>query len=166
MMTIKLNASGSVILKDGKPSCACCGCDPDALWGPGYDDQPETIQLFESTLTRFNKCLWKIEQCLCDPGVGEEDALWFPSCEASECPDEYGPFLLVNLNYYYEGAIHVFAQYWVESGSNPGFYYDADAQRTGGDYPAPYGNYIVLNLNSPQEINMQIVGDTFTISPP
>jgi hypothetical protein len=24
MMTIKTNASGSVILKDGKPSCACC----------------------------------------------------------------------------------------------------------------------------------------------
>lgn len=29
MATIKLTTSGSVILKDGSPSCTCCNCVPD-----------------------------------------------------------------------------------------------------------------------------------------
>lgn len=147
-------------------ACACCNtaCDPAALWGPGYDDQPGEIELFDYTLTRFNKCLWKIEQCLCPPGAGEEDAFWFPSCEASECPDEYGPFLRVDLVQYYPNA-PIQAIYWAESVSNPGFYYDGTANRTGGDYPPPFGDYIVESINEPFN-NLQTVGDTFTISPP
>jgi hypothetical protein len=32
MPTIKLNANGDVILKNGSPSCTCCGpCSPDVL---------------------------------------------------------------------------------------------------------------------------------------
>jgi hypothetical protein len=152
--------------------CACCNtaCDPDALWGPGYDDQPSEIELFGYTLSRLNKCKWLTEECLC-----ASDRIWLPQCAGSECDDQFGPYLSVEIgvNYYYppispggpayEG-IGAVASFWALV---PGSAYetvDGDAVRTGGDYPAPYGDYLVVSRVD-DLVNTINRGDTITISP-
>ena len=46
--------------------CACCNiCDPDALWGPGYDTSLDTIQVLNQTLTRIGSCSWQLVDCYC-----------------------------------------------------------------------------------------------------
>ena len=77
MPTIKTNASGKVVLKGGKPSCGCCGCDPAALWGPGYDTRPDTLTVKNQTLYRTGSCKWQLEQCICDGAV-----LWSADCSS------------------------------------------------------------------------------------
>ena len=142
---IKLN-SGKVVLKNGKPSCACCGCDPDAPWGPGYDDQPETIQVLDQTLTRIGSCQWVIHQCYCD----DAPEYWAPICDEPGCFD--GDFYVgvnIFLNYLYFGSYTgpevagdiIFNTY----------------ERTGGDYPAPYGIWTATGDGDPPY--------TITISP-
>jgi hypothetical protein len=67
MPTIKITAEGKVITKGGIPSCTCCYCGCDGLWGPGYDSLPETVQvrLFypsegsATTWIRTGKCVWE-----------------------------------------------------------------------------------------------------------
>ena len=53
-MTIKTQ-NGKVITKDGKVSCECC--DPCAgPWGPGFDNRPDTIFVWNQTLYRTASC--------------------------------------------------------------------------------------------------------------
>jgi hypothetical protein len=52
---------GKIIIKDGKVSCACCGCDPNAqLWGPGYDNRPSSIEVWGQTLPRVYSCFYML----------------------------------------------------------------------------------------------------------
>lgn len=58
MATIKLSSAGSVILKNGSPSCACCGCeqcdpatvDVDWQW-INTDPDPDEMDSGTATLT-------------------------------------------------------------------------------------------------------------------
>ena len=55
-MTIKTQG-GKVITKDGKVSCECC--DPCAgPWGPGFDNRPDTIFVWNQTLYRNASCIY------------------------------------------------------------------------------------------------------------
>jgi hypothetical protein len=132
-----------------KVSCACCGgCDPAAPWGPGYDGQPETIQVLDQTLTRVGNCQWVISQCYCSEGPEQ----WVPSID---CPDgcmvgDFWVNLNTSLNYLYFGA---------PSGpEDSGSIIFNTYERTGGDYPTPYG---IWTATEEEDIPY-----TITISPP
>lgn len=125
--------------------CACCNtaCDPAAPWGPGYDDQPETIQVLDQTLTRIGGCQWVITQCFAE----NYEIYW-----TSICNDPFDFYVSVNisLNYLYFGA---------PSGpEDAGNIIFNTYERTGGDDPAPYGIWTATGEGDPPY--------TITISPP
>ena len=146
--------------------CACCNpCDPNALWGPGYDDQPSEIELFGYTLQRIEVCKWQISACFND----SSEIVWIPICASEN--DSYGDGLIVELNqgYYYpdlmlEGPQTV-ARFFAPVIGGTYEINSGEAIRTGGDNPAPYGTYTVVGLYD-EYSNPLNIGDTFTISPP
>lgn len=68
--------------------CACCDPCP-SLWGPGYDTQPETIDVLGWPIVRTEACRWELTECLCSDG---NDNFWWtflPVCGGYEYVDEY-----------------------------------------------------------------------------
>ena len=142
--------------------CACCKCDPYALWGPGYDTKPSEIQIYGYTLQRVNACQWQLWECLCYDG--ESDTLtWKSSCD-DNC-DYYDFFLRLDspeaTQYGSYRDNHFTVTVFALDGDK---FKDVVAIRTGGDFEAPYGDYTVVD--SYFGIDYSSIGDTFTISPP
>ena len=137
--------------------CACCGCNPDALWGPGYDDQPSEIQLFGYTLQRVSNCRWQLVECRCGPGY---NIVWLNECSANGCLDyDGGLYVESRLN-------HTYLFFWAPIPGSGDSYPSAEAVRTSGDHPAPYGVYTVDWTFDNLYDDILKVGDTITISPP
>jgi hypothetical protein len=139
--------------------CACCKCDPYALWGPGYDDQPSEIQVLGFTLWRVNNCSWQAATCgNCGPG----------EFEAPFCPDGCDQFEITFLSLNTgiidglpnEPFLSFGKLMWID---NRREYVSFIATRTGGEHPAPYGIYSIEEIDVAPEYNL---GDTITISPP
>ena len=129
--------------------CACCNtaCDPAAPWGPGYDDQPETIQVLDQTLTRIGSCQWVIKQCYCE----DAPEYWAPICDDPGCFDgDFAVSVNIFLNYLYFGA--------PRGPEGAGGIIFNTYERTGGDDPAPYGIWTATGEGDPPY--------TITISPP
>jgi len=40
--------------------CACCKCNPYALWGPGYDDMPDSVYVWGQWLQRYAICGYRM----------------------------------------------------------------------------------------------------------
>ena len=139
--------------------CACCGCNPYALWGPGYDDQPSEIQVLGFTLWRIGSCGWRAATCgNCGPGDFEapicpQGCDQFEIAELSLNPKTYDDLPDVPILY--------FSKFVGEGGMNN--YVSFIATRTGGDFPAPYGVYSIVEIDIAPGYNL---GETLTISPP
>jgi hypothetical protein len=139
--------------------CACCKCDPYALWGPGYDDQPSEIQVLGYTVWRVGSCQWRSVVCGCYDGDDSRTIV-----EAPECPEgcDYYDGIYLRLpgaathNDYPDNATLSFFRFVDDSN-----YVEFFAIRTGGDHPAPYGIYTVIQPMDPFELY-----ETITISPP
>jgi hypothetical protein len=138
--------------------CACCKCNPYALWGPGYDEQPSEIQVLGFTLWRVSSCDWQAATC----------GNCAPDFEAPSCPsgcDQF-EFALLSLNTgvndsYPREVFLSFSKF--VGGVSLGNYVSFLAVRTGGDHPAPYGTYNVAEIDFAPGYDL---GDTITISPP
>ena len=130
--------------------CACCKCDPYALWGPGYDTKPSEIQMLGYTLQRISSCQWMFG-------------------DGFEMSEDY-LVLTLDADYTFYEYDHVgpvtFAIFYAQVPGSTEFFVIGEAMRTGGDYDAPYGNYTVVteSLNE-MDISTISIGDTFTISP-
>ena len=137
--------------------CACCDCDPDALWGPGYDDQPSEIEVLGFTLWRVSNCSWQAATC----------GNCAPDFEAPFCPDGCDQFeyALLSLNTgvidSYPTEVFLAFQKFV-GGLSSENYVSFIATRSGGDHPAPYGIYSIVEIDFAPDYNL---GDTITISP-
>lgn len=148
--------------------CACCVCNPDALWGPGYDDQPSEIQVEGFTFWRVTKCLWRSTTCNVPNSPTEFDAPYCPegsdTYEVSYLSFPTGDFVY---EFLYRNQIVLYFEKLIGEVGGTRFYVGFTAIRTGGDYPAPYGVYTIMEKDyeyAPQyEYN---IGDIITIAPP
>jgi len=139
--------------------CACCKCDPYALWGPGYDDQPSEIQVLGFTLWRVSSCGWQAATCgNCAPDFEA------PSCP-SGCDQFEVAFLSLNTGNIVDGyPDQPFLNFSKFVGAlSMDNYVSFLAIRTGGDHPAPYGVYSIVEIDVAPGYDL---GDTITISPP
>ena len=129
--------------------CACCKCNPNALWGPGYDTQPSEIQMLGYTLQRIGSCQWLF---------GDYDQM-----EPYVILDVDGEYVHPEIDYEWPITSAVF---YVPVTGSENLFRLGEAIRTGGVYPAPYGTYTVVLTNDNRSDIITNIGDTFTISPP
>lgn len=152
-------------------ACACCGCDQYALWGPGYDTKPETIQVLNQTLTRIGSCEWQLIDCLCfDADYMNAFEYLAPEC-ASICISTYGVDSNYGMNNWYI-QLDGYQLYFSYAPSGPlqqGYVMDNRYEYTraiqdsnGKKHGYPYGLYTRFTNNEYFEDNPL----TITISPP
>jgi len=126
--------------------CACCKCDPYALWGPGYDTKPETVEVLGNTITRTGSCRWSLIECVCGT-VGESTYIeWMPWCDEQRECSQFDFAIYLSGSYLRYNMPDVYGEYI----------------RTGGEHPFPYGIYTLeqyryFHPDTPP---------TITISPP
>ena len=57
-IVIRLSSSGEVLLRDGKPSCTCCGCSCAESLEDTYEIDYAPGILSSETVTRDSPCVW------------------------------------------------------------------------------------------------------------